>query len=266
MTKEMPRIWKHIINITFGVLLVCTLTGAYFLGAASRKPIRCKGLAITVTDSAMNRFITPREIRQYLDQELEGGYIGVQMDSIDLTRIEEILDSKSAILKSQAFTTKDSILNVVVTQKKPVVRFQKGTKGFYAVEDCSLFPLQETYTSHVMVVDGYVPLKIEHGYRGRPDTEEECRWLERIVAMVKYIESSRTWQGKIVQITVLQDGDLMLIPREGKERFVFGQPYELEEKFEKMGLYYKSIRNEKGEDAYRTVDLRFEGQIVCRKD
>ena len=80
------------------------------------------------------------------------------MDSIDLTRIEEILDSKSAILKSEAFTTKDSILNVVVTQKKPVVRFQKGTKGFYAVEDCSLFPLQETYTSHVMIVDGYVPL------------------------------------------------------------------------------------------------------------
>ena len=253
-------------NIIFGALLVCVLTGAYFLGAASRKPIRCKGLAITVTDSAMNRFITPREIRQYLDEELEGGYIGVQMDSIDLTRIEEILDSKSAILKSQAFTTKDSILNVVVTQKKPVVRFQKGNKGFYAVEDCSLFPLQSTYTSHVMVVDGHIPLKIEHGYRGRPDTEEECRWLESIVSLVRYIETSKAWQGKIVQITVLQDGDLTLIPREGKERFLFGQPYGLEEKFEKMGLYYKSIRKEKGEDAYRTVDLRFKDQIVCRKD
>lgn len=262
----MPRIWKHIINITFGTLLVCVLTGAYFLGAASRRPIRCKGLAIAVTDSAMNRFITPREIRQFLDEELEGGYIGVQIDSINLTRIEEILDSKSAIFKSQAFTTKDSILNVVVTQKKPVVRFQKGSKGFYAVEDGSLFPLQSTYTSHVMVVDGYVPLKIEHGYRGRPDTEEGCRWLDSMVSLVKYIEGSRTWQGKIVQITVLQNGDLTLIPREGKERFLIGQPYGLDEKFKKMGLYYKSIRKEKGEDAYKTVDLRFDGQIVCRKD
>ena len=262
----MPRIWRHIINITFGALLVCVLTGAYFLGASSRKPIRCKGLAITVTDSAMNKFITTREIRRYLDEELEGGYIGVQLDSINLTRVEEILDSKSAILKSEAFTTKDSILNVVVTQKKPVVRFQKGTKGFYAVEDCSLFPLQSTYTSHVMVVDGYIPLKIEHSYLGKPDTEEGCRWLESIVGMVKYIEADKTWQGKIVQITVLQDGDLLLIPREGKERFLFGQPYGLDEKFYKMGLYYKSIRKEKGEDAYRTVDLRFDGQIVCRKN
>jgi cell division protein FtsQ len=214
----------------------------------------------------MNRFITPREIRTFLDEELEGGYIGVQIDSINLTRIEEILDGKSAILKSQAFTTKDSILNVVVTQKKPIVRFQKGTKGFYAVEDCSLFPLQSTYTSHVMVVDGYIPLKIEHGYLGKPDTEEGCRWLKGIVGLVKYINASRTWQSKIVQITVQEDGDLVLIPREGHERFLFGQACEVEKKFEKMELYYKGIREEKGEDAYRTVDLRFEGQIICRKD
>ena len=262
----MPNIWKHIINIAFGTLLVCVLTAGYLLGAASRKPIRCKGVSIKVTDSAMNRFITPREIKKFLDEELEGGYIGVQIDSINLTRIEEILDSKSAILKSEAFTTKDSLLNVTVTQKKPIVRFQKGTKGFYAVEDCSLFPLQSTYTSHVMVVDGYIPLKIEHGYIGKPDTEAGCKWLSDVVGLVKFIEGSKTWKSKIVQITVLEDSDLVLIPREGQERFLFGQACDIEDKFEKMELYYKSIRHKKGENAYRTVDLRFDEQIVCRKD
>ena len=262
----MPRIWKHIINITFGTLLVCVLTGAYFLGAGSRKPIRCKGISITVTDSAMNRFISSREIKRFLDEELECSYIGVQIDSINLTRIEEILDAKSAILKSEAYTTKDSMLNVTVTQKKPLVRFQKGTKGFYAVEDCTLFPLQSTYTSHVMVVDGYIPLKIEHGYRGEPDTEAGCKWLHDIVELVKYIDKSKTWKSKIVQITVLEDSDLVLVPREGQERFLFGQACDIKDKFEKMELYYKSIRHKKGEEAYRTIDLRFEGQIVCRKD
>ena len=262
----MPRIWKHIVNIAFGTLLVCVLTGAYLLGMSSRKPIKCKGVSITVTDSAMNRFISAREIKKFLDEELESGYLGIQIDSIDLGRIEEILDSKGAILKSQAYTTKDSLLNVRVTQKMPVVRFQKGTKGFYAVEDCSLFPLQSTYTSHVMVVDGYIPLKIEHGYLGKPDTEQGCKWLQDIVGLVKYIENSKTWKNKIVQITVLQDSDLMLIPREGQERFLFGQICDIEEKFDKMGLYYKSIRHSKGEGVYKTVDLRFKDQIVCRKD
>ena len=262
----MPRIWKHIVNIAFGTLLVCVLTGAYLLGMSSRKPIKCKGVSITVTDSAMNRFISAREIKKFLDEELESGYMGIQIDSIDLGRIEEILDSKGAILKSQAYTTKDSLLNVKVTQKMPVVRFQKGTKGFYAVEDCSLFPLQSTYTSHVIVIDGYIPLKIEHGYLGKPDTDQNYKWLQDIVGLVKYIDNSKTWKNKIVQITVLEDSDLMLIPREGQERFLFGQVCDIEEKFEKMGLYYKSIRYRKGEYAYKTVDLRFKDQIVCRKD
>ena len=262
----MPRIWRHIVNRAFSTLLVCVLTGAYFLGVAKRKPIKCKSLSITVTDSTMNKFISPREIKKFLDEELEGGYIGVQIDSINLARIEEILDSKSAIHKSEAYTTKDSILNVTVTQKKPLVRFQKGTKGFYAVEDCSLFPLQSSYTSHVMVVDGYIPLKIEHGYLGKPDTEAECKWLQDMVGLVKHIENSKTWKGKIVQITVLEDSNLVLIPRAGQERFLFGQVCDIEEKFEKMGLYYKSIQPKKGEGAYKTVDLRFKDQIVCRKD
>ena len=60
------------------------------------------------------------------------------------------------------------------------------------------------------------------------------------------------------------NGDIALIPRKGKEIFIIGQPTSLEEKFEKMGKYYKVIIPEKGSDAYRTVDLRYRGQIVCK--
>ena len=38
----------------------------------------------------------------------------------------------------------------------------------------------------------------------------------------------------------------------------------MDEKFEKMGKYYKVIVPEKGSGAYKTVDLRFRGQIVCK--
>ena len=166
MTDKMKNVWKHIINVTFAAVLVCVLTAAFCLGVSSRKGIRCKGVTITVTDSATNQFITPKEIRKFLDEEYTG-YIGEPIDSIDLTRIEKILDSKSAILKSQAFTTKDSLLNIIVTQRKPVVRFQKGQGGFYADAEGHLFPLQNTYASHVLIVDGRIPLKLEYGYTGK---------------------------------------------------------------------------------------------------
>ena len=78
------------------------------------------------------------------------------------------------------------------------------------------------------------------------------------------MEGSKVWKDKIVQITVHDHGELMLVPREGKERFLFGQPENISEKFRKMEMYYRSILPEKGSDAYTTVSVEYDGQIVCR--
>lgn len=248
----MPRIVRHIINISFAVLLTAALVASYMLGASHRKPITCKGLSICIPDSAANQFIRPDEVRKILDSEYSG-YIGLPIDEIDLTKIESILDGKSAIYKSEAYATKDSMLNVTITQRKPIVRFQKGSKGFYADETGYLFPLQSTYASHVQVVDGAIPLNNEE-------------WLERMIRLVRHIDDSKVWKDKIVQITVEEDGNLTLVPRDGKEKFIFGHPTDIERKFKKMELYYKAIKPSKTDKDYRWVDIRFDGQIVCREE
>lgn len=248
----MPRIVRHIINISFAVLLTAALVASYMLGASHRKPITCKGLSICIPDSAANQFIRPDEVRKILDSEYSG-YIGLPIDEIDLTKIESILDGKSAIYKSEAYATKDSMLNVTITQRKPIVRFQKGSKGFYADETGYLFPLQSTYASHVQIVDGAIPLNNEE-------------WLGRMIRLVRHINDSKVWKDKIVQITVEEDGNLTLVPRDGKEKFIFGHPTDIESKFKKMELYYKAIKPSKTDKDYRWVDIRFDGQIVCREE
>jgi len=248
----MPRIVRHIINISFAVLLTAALVASYMLGASHRKPITCKGLSICIPDSAANQFIRPDEVRKILDSEYSG-YIGLPIDEIDLTKIESILDGKSAIYKSEAYATKDSMLNVTITQRKPIVRFQKGSNGFYADETGYLFPLQSTYASHVQIVDGAIPLNNEE-------------WLERMIRLVRHIDDSKVWKDKIVQITMEEDGNLTLVPRDGKEKFIFGHPTDIESKFKKMELYYKAIKPSKTDKDYRWVDIRFDGQIVCREE
>ena len=82
--------------------------------------------------------------------------------------------------------------------------------------------------------------------------------------VVRFIEGSRTWKGKIVQIHVEKNGEIVLVPREGRQVFRFGQPVQVAEKFDKMEMYYSHIVPEKGSEAYKTVDVRFADQIVCR--
>ena len=116
----------------------------------------------------------------------------------------------------------------------------------------------------MQVIDGNIPLAANSGYKGAIADPKEKEWFESMMNVVNYIEKSRTWRDKIVQISIDQKKDIILIPREGNERFLFGQPTDIKEKFSKMEKYYTHIVPAKGEGYYRIVDLKYEDQIVCR--
>ena len=137
--------------------------------------------------------------------------------------------------------------------------------GFYADSQGFIFPLQDNYTSRVPIIDGEIPISFESGYKGEPKTEAEKDWLSKVIKLVGFIQGSRTWSDNISQISVRSNGDLVMVPRHGKETFIFGQPVDIEDKFSRIGKYYTTIVPEKGEGYYSTVNVKFKGQIVCRK-
>ena len=259
----MSKTVRHIINGVSGALLAACLVVAYMSGVSCRAPLKCTGLNVVIADSSMNRFVSKADVKKFLDKEY-GEYVGMLLDSIDLAKVEKIIDGRSAVNKSEAYTTRDGMLNVKVTQRTPIVRFQKSDGGFYADAEGFLFPLQSSYASRVQVIDGEIPLKANSGYKGEITDEKERAWLGKVIDLVNYMENSRTWKDKIVQITVCDGGELIMVPREGTERFHFGQPDEIQEKFRKMEKYYTAVVPAKGEKEYSVVNLEYDGQIVCR--
>lgn len=259
----MSKTVRHIINGVSGALLAACLVLAYMSGVSCRAPLKCTGLNVVIADSSMNRFVSKADVKKFLDKEY-GEYVGMLLDSIDLAKVEKIIDGRSAVNKSEAYTTRDGMLNVKVTQRTPVVRFQKSDGGFYADAEGFLFPLQSSYASRVQVIDGDIPLKANSGYKGEITDEKERAWLGKVIDLVNYMENSRTWKDKIVQITVCDGGELIMVPREGTERFHFGQPDEIQEKFRKMEKYYTAVVPAKGEKEYSVVNLEYDGQIVCK--
>ena len=254
------RTVKYIITIVTAVLVFGAAAVAVIAGRNSRKPLVCKSLDVVIVDSLENDFVNKADVKMFLDKEY-GGYIGAVLDSIDLCRIEKIIDGRSAVMKSQAFVTKDGTLHIKVTQRKPVVRFQKTDGGFYADAEGYVFPLQSSYASYVQIIDGDIPINMKSGHKGEIENPEEKIWFDKVMKLVTFIEDG-PWKDRIVQIHVGNGGELTLIPREGEERFIIGQPMNIEDKFARIEKYYKAIaplgRN------YKTINLIFDGQIVCR--
>ena len=251
---------KYIVTILTGAFIIGIMGISILMGRQSRKPLVCKGLEVVVLDSLENDFVNGKDVKQFLEKEY-GNYLGKQLDSIDLCKVEKIIDGRSAVLKSEAFVTKDGMLHIEVTQRKPVVRFQKADGGFYADKEGFIFPLQSSYASYVQIIDGEIPINMKSGYKGVIEDPAQKDWFDQVMVLVNFIEGS-SWKDKIVQIHVGNGGEITIIPREGQEKFILGQPVNIKDKFSRIEKYYGAIAaNGK---KYNTVNLKFDGQIVCR--
>ena len=257
---------KPLVRIILAASAVTACLALWLVGdrvsARSRREVTCRGLEAIITDSLERRFVSPEDIALWMADY--GTFLGQRLDSVDLSRVEAIIDGKSAVRKSQAWLTDDGILHVSITQREPVVRFQDASGGFYADADGFLFPLQSRHTVRVPVVDGTLPLHLPKGFKGEPGSAEEKQWIGSILNLVSYLNERKSWNDLVGQITVLKDGNLVLIPREGPERFLFGTPTGIDAKFGRIRKYYEAVAPTR-ETPYRTVDVRYAGQIVCKQ-
>jgi len=243
------------------VLLLAFLSSK---GREVRSHIACTELKVDILDSAKLGFVTEADIRGILKDEY-GVFIGQRLDSVGLARIERILDGRSAVLKSEAYTTSDGLLHIEITQREPLVRFNNGIVSFYADETGYIFPPVEGYEADIPIVTGSIPLEIPKGYKGEPKTPKEKLWLSGIIDLLKYLDSDKMWNSALKSVTVDEKGDLVLYPVKGKERFLFGRPEDVRDKFRRLEDYYRYIAPTKEDGYYTIVNVKYDGQIVCRK-
>lgn len=255
---------KKGLKITLYAAAICAILAIlailFRLNEGKHSQLACTGVRIEFADDY--RFVTQEDIEGYLKSDF-GPFIGKRLDSLDLEKAEKILSSKSSVMKADAYTTPDGYLNIRIWQREPVIKFQKRDIGFYADEKGFLFPLQGSYNSKVPVMEGDVPLSFENGYKGEPKTEAEKEWLAKAINLATYISSSEKWNEAVSKMTVNGDGEVEMALFDGSEKFIFGKPDDIAEKFGRIQEYYTSILPAKGR--YRSVNVKFRGQIVCRE-
>ena len=240
------------------VLLGAALLLLVLGGKARRGKTLCSGLQVELTDDFS--FTSKADAEAFI-KEGYGVYIGKRLDSLDLGKIEKALEAKGEILSAQAYCTPDGSLNLKISQRRPVLLLRLGGKAFYCDASGFLFPYKEGFKEPVPLLEGNAPLRLA---KGLPKRESEAVWLRGVLELLRLLEESKTWKGFFPKLLAGSDGKLTLLPFEGPERFILGQPRSLERKLRRLELYYTSVKPSSPE-ACKTVDLSFEGQIVCRR-
>ena len=250
-----------------GITILTAMVAAYFYFASSlyaKKSMEsvCTGVEVEILDSASNKFVSKEEVIGIIDG-FNGKGIGKKCSDINLDNIELLLNRRSAIKESQASLTRDGIMRIEITQRRPILRIETSGGGFYIDEFEYIFPLVESFTSYVPIVTGHIPLELDSEYRGEAG-QEEMPWITKISEFGKFLNENPFWSAMIEQIYVEKNGDIILSPKVGKLKIIFGAPENIEIKFRKLLAFYKNIAPEKGWERYNEVNLKYRGQIVCK--
>lgn len=105
--------------------------------------------------------------------------------------------------------------------------------------------------------------------RQQKKLEKSYEDFMKLLTFAKWVEDDDFWRSEVVQITAhtTPSGALEvdLTPRSGRHVIRFGRIERVEEKFDKLLRFYRSGLSVLGWDTFRTIDVRYEDQVVCRK-
>ena len=91
----------------------------------------------------------------------------------------------------------------------------------------------------------------------------------KLLTFVEFVEEDDFWRSEVVQIAARTTPsgalEVELVPRSGRHTILFGRIEQVERKFDKLLRFYRNGLQNIGWDAYRTIDIRYKDQVVCKK-
>lgn len=259
---------KKILNISVWLLFILGTAALLSFTLRKRNNIVCQEWEIKVDSFTGNHFVTPARVEKILSNSgLKKGED--KFENIDAKTIEKKLLSLSSVEKVEVFKNMNGTLEVEVEQRQPIARvFNRNGYSVYIDEKGKVMPVSEFYTARVLVVNGYVNIKSGENMEQikENDSLQKLTLLDEVYELATYIRKDEFLKAQIEQIFIEKNKEITLIPKVGNQEIIFGKAEEIETKFNKLLLFYKKGINPNNLNLYKTINLKFDNQIVCKKN
>lgn len=252
---------------------ICLLYLVVALSFVARKEATeyCVALDLRMQGMAQNYFVDKQDILDII-RDNNGEILGQTYGSIDVRAIEKTLDAYSSIKNAEVFKEAGGKIVVEIEQRNPVVRvIDKHGLSFYIDEQGYVMPVSLKYTARVPVANGNILAnwaKIENKYIEEVALTAdslEVKQLRDLYRLMKFIQKDEFWSKQIQQVYIDTNAEVELIPRIGAHIILLGELQNFQQKFRNLKSVYDKAFRKIGWNQYRTINLKFENQVICTK-
>lgn len=264
----MKKFWGKIRKWAVPTLLILSLTGvAIVLVIVNNEQgkISCDNVKISVIRKGEATFVSEKEVEELVRKKCRE--TGNESAGINTADIEKSVEEIPSVKNAEVFRKINGEVNVEIEQRVPVCRIhEQSGNQYYLDENGELFPINKNYTARVPLVNGYLnePYAKRLGLMDS-DSVKRISLLDDISVLFREIRKDEFRNALVEQVWITEKGEFEIIPKIDDHIIIFGDTTEISGKFNKLKIFYEEGLNTKGWNVYKTVNLKYKNQIICKK-
>ena len=219
----------------------------------------CRDYQITINGVQDHFFFDTKDVLQLLTASGHGDIKGQLISTINLHRLEKLLEGNIWVKDAQLYFDNHDVLHVNVHERVPVARiFTTAGSSFYIDNQALRMPLSEKMSAGVPVFTGFPEKKVLQ--------EKDSILLDHVKAAALFIINDSFWMAQVAQVDITEQRTFEMIPTVGHHLVKFGEGGQIDKKFNRLFVFYKEILAKSGFDKYPIIDVQYAGQVVATRN
>lgn len=205
------------------------------------------------------RLIDTSDVRELIRRSFGFDLEGQKKNVVNINRLERVLTDDAFVLDAEVHINSQSEVKIEVWQREPVLRvIDNNGLNYYLDKEGIKLPLSKHFTARVLVATGDLPP------HSTDFLEKETHLLKDLFQLAHQIRGDEFYRSLVEQVHT-NSGEFTLIPNVGDQKIRFGTIEGAEEKLERLTIFYENGMPYEGYSRYKSLDLRYEGQVVAQK-
>lgn len=207
-----------------------------------------------------DKLISERDVRQVLLSAFGSDLENSELASLDVDRMERVLENDPFVKNADVYIDQNNQVHIDIEQREPLVRvLDNHGNNYYLDAAGKKMPPSKNYAARVIVATGNVSPYTPEFRQKRKSNLKDLFNLTQALLADEFLASF------IQQIHVNNAGDFILVPLIGDQKIVLGPARKLEDKLDRLKIFYKEGMPYEGWRKYETINLKYSGQVVCKR-
>jgi len=248
-----------------------TLTAIFLMAFAynSNQSVILNDIIVELKIEGKHALITSSEIEaQVKNLGIAEGQI--PLDKISLKRIKAVLTNNPTLKNTTVHKSVDGKLKIYAEQREPFVRIiNESGNSFLLDKDGYKMPTLESHNPMLVLFTGAINESLDGTSIKLLEVNKELAKssvLDEIFTLSNLLESSDFWKNQVEHIHVDSKNEFVMVPRVGNHKIIFGDISDATNKLARLEQFYKTSIGQKDWNKYATIDIRFNEQVVCKKN